>query len=117
MYISNSGPTRVVQKVAMPTVDWLTERIRYAPQMASPKTPISSTVGAIWGWKSRASTAATGSQRTMTTTFQPANAPMSETIGKSGRSSAAESCPSRMRHSQPYGVNTMFIDRTSVQTM
>ena len=58
-----------------------------------------------------------GSHIRITTGFQPANAAMSSWSGCSGRRSAAESSPSRIRHSQPKGVKTMFMLRTSVQTM
>ena len=92
-------------------------RIRYAPQIAIAKTPTSIGRGSSTGSKMSQSTAAIGSQSTITTIFQPANAAMSSCSGWIGRSSAAESCPSRIRHSHPYGVKTMFMFRTSVQTM
>ena len=34
----NRGPTRVVQNVAIPRVDWLSDRMMYAPQIAMKNT-------------------------------------------------------------------------------
>ena len=92
-------------------------RIRYAPQMATQNAAISAARMSIEGSNAIQRTAAIGSQRMIVTTFQPAKPAMSSWIGWRGRSSAAESSPSRIRHSQPYGVKTMFMFRTSVQTM
>ena len=117
MKISKIALTRVVQNVIIPSVDMNIVRIRYAPQIAKKKTTTSSSVGSSTGSKATHSSAAIGSHSKITTGFQPAKAATSSCSGCSGRRSAAESSPSRIRHSQPYGVKTMFMFRTSVQTM
>jgi hypothetical protein len=60
---------------------------------------------------------AIGSQRTIITTFQPANQAMSQWSGSIGRRRSLFSSPSRMRYSQYGAPKTMFMFRTSVQTM
>jgi hypothetical protein len=93
------------------------ERIRYAPQIATANTAASSGSTENSGRNARQSTAAIGTQTATTTTFIPAKEARSWWIGWIGCSSIPDSSPRRMRSSQPYGVNTMFIVRTSVQTM
>ena len=103
--------------MTIPSADRNIVRIRYAPQIATQNAATSAARRSNVGSKAIQSTAAIGSQRMIVTTFQPAKPAMSSWMGWRGRSSAAESSPSRIRHSQPYGVKTMFMFRTSVQTM
>ena len=101
MKSSKIALTRVVQNVIIPRIERNIVRIRYAPQIATAKTATSIGRGSSVGSKMSQSAAAIGSQRTITTTFQPANAATSSCRGWIGRSSAADSCPSRIRHSHP----------------
>jgi len=73
----------------------------------------------VWnvGWKMSDSTAAIGSHRTITTSFQPASPARSLWIGWTGLRSIADSSPCRTRSSHAHGVRAMFMFRTSVQTM
>ena len=66
------GPSRVVQKAAMPRFEYMSALTRYAPQIATAKTAAS--IGSMWnsGRNSSDSTTATGSHRTIMTSFHPA---------------------------------------------
>jgi hypothetical protein len=98
-------------------VDWIIVRMKYAPQIAMTKTPISSGVGSSVGSNAKINPAATGSQSATMTNFDPANQAMSLCSGCSGRSRSRVMWPSRMRHSQKGAPKTTFMLRTSVQTM
>ena len=69
------------------------------------------------GWKISDRKAAIGSQRRMTTAFQPARPARSLWIGWTGFRSMPLSSPPRTRSSQAHGVRAMFMFRTRVQTM
>ena len=117
MYSWKTGPTRVVQNVMSPSDDWFSDRMRYAPRSETANTATASGLGFRTGWKMSARKNAIGSHSSITTGFQPRKNPRSSTIGNSGRRSCADRRPSRIRSSQPYGVKTMLMFRTSVQTM
>ncbi len=67
----------MVQNVIMPSIQSSSERIRYAPQIATANVAIWATVGSSSGRKISVSTAAIGIQSTITTTFHPAKKPRS----------------------------------------
>ena len=91
--------------------------MRYAPQMAMKKITTFSAVSTNVGLKISVNAAPIGIQSAITTTFQPAKYATSWWSGCKGRSSSPDSWPCRIRHSQNGAPKTMFMLRTSVQTM
>ena len=117
MYRSKIAAPRVVQKQSIPRLSWSIVRRRYAPQIAIANVAISAGRGSSVGSKSSESATAIGSQRTIVTTFQPANHAMSKWSGSTGRRRSRLRSPSRIRYSQYGAPKTTFMFRTSVQTM
>ena len=119
MHRSKIAATRVVQKhehPERPTGNIV--RIRYAPQIATAKTATC--------WRSDVERRVEDEREHDRDREPqddhddlPAREVRDVVVERDGRAAAAapESSPSRIRHSQPYGVKTMFMFRTSVQTM
>src|SRR4051812_16082117 len=68
---------RVVKMVSIPSTKWLSDRITYAPQIATRNTSTSSQLGSSVGWKMSASPTAIGANMTSHGILWPANHAMS----------------------------------------